>query len=524
MFAAGDTVGAAELLQNWRSRCPSNARLRILLSTILLRTRLHPQEAEDAAGEAVQIEPDSLLARLQYAVALMSNNKTEQAAREYERVVQLDPSSWEGWSGLGKLYDDLHDEQKARQAQAKAAILEPGAQTSRMRQLRSMLSSGHPINLDIELKRIINSRDTPPETLTIIAEQALAVGDFEAAQMAAEKALQLYPDSLGALKTRCLAQFIRGDATGALDGCNTILDRDPAAAQAYAIRSLSEGMLAKVELSGDDAEKARQLEPRSNTTLFAVAERAFREGQYKVAAASVQTELDNQPPLPAAHLIQAKMFLKEQKWDDAIAEAREMARFPGMQADAAAIESRARLHDGLKDDQAKATDLAVKASELSPDSAQALLAQAAIALADERTGAVHARLDELIERQPGNADAIFMLSEAARMTGDSAEQKRLLERCLAVSSGDPDACAALSAICLKDGDVDRAIALARKTLVVREESPQALYALAQGLEQKGNKDESIKFYKLCLSSGGKGAEAEGATEALKRLGSSIDQP
>jgi tetratricopeptide (TPR) repeat protein len=93
-----------------------------------------------------------------------------------------------------------------------------------------------------------------------------------------------------------------------------------------------------------------------------------------------------------------------------------------------------------------------------------------------------------------------------------------------VSSGDPDACAALSAICLKDGDVDRAIALARKTLVVREESPQALYALAQGLEQKGNKDESIKFYKLCLSSGGKGAEAEGATEALKRLGSSIDQP
>jgi predicted Zn-dependent protease len=524
LFASGDTIEAAALLQSWRGRCPNNAQLRILLSTILIRTRTHWQEAEDAAREATEIAPRSLPARLQYAVALMCNQKHVQAVHEFEQVVEIQPDSYEGWSALGQLYGEMHEDQKAHQAQEKAAVLEPGLQTSRLRQLRALLNSNRPDALSQELQHIISSSSTQPEVLTIIAEQALQVGDFEAALSAADKALSIFPNASAALKARCLAQLLTGDIDGAASASADLIKQDPASAQGYAVHSLSEAMQADPERSLSDLDRARQLEPRNAVILLAQADRFYRDGKYKEAGTCVDSALDAQAPTPSARVIRAKMLLKQRKLDDAIAEARESARSPGLRADAYAIEARARLLEGLKDESAKAGALAAKSAHSKADSAEALLAQAAIAIADNRANSATSLLHQLLERQPGNPDAIFMLSDLARVRGDAAEQKRLLERCVNVSSGDPEACASLAGICLKENDLDRAVELSRQALKARDDSPEALYCLAQALERKGERDESIKFYKLCLSSGIKGADRADATEALKRLGATTAQP
>src|SRR5207302_503967 len=90
LFARGKSREAVDLLKEWTDRCPHSSQLHLLLSTILMRTN-KLEDAEIEAGKAAAVAPDLVAAHLQYGLTLMANAHHAKAAREFERVTELDP-------------------------------------------------------------------------------------------------------------------------------------------------------------------------------------------------------------------------------------------------------------------------------------------------------------------------------------------------------------------------------------------------------------------------------------------------
>ncbi len=125
MFAMGKSKEAAELLRLWSNRCPHNAQLHLLLSTIYMRLGPQLDQAEVSASQAVSLLPESVAAHLQYALVLSANKKDIEAIGEFKKVTELDPLSYEAWSSLSNLYSELQEDDLARQCAMKASDLEP---------------------------------------------------------------------------------------------------------------------------------------------------------------------------------------------------------------------------------------------------------------------------------------------------------------------------------------------------------------------------------------------------------------
>jgi predicted Zn-dependent protease len=527
LFATGNSVDAAALLESWRQKCPKNVQLRILLSTILIRTKTQTEQAESVAREAVELAPKSLAAHMQYALSSMINGKSVQAQQQFEAVVQLDPGNYEAWSALGSLYSQLHDEQKSAAAQQKAAALEPSVQTARLRQLHNLARSSKPGALSNELRQLITSNDNQPEALSLIAQQAADLGAYDSALTAAERALIAYPQSFSAMKVKATAQLFLDDPDGAANLTSDLLRKDKTNADLYAVRSIAGAMLDQQENSRADLESAQHLQPKGAMTNLAAAHRAWQQGRLKDATTALQAALQARTAsgdAPITHLYLARVFLKELKLVDAEAETHEAARGPGLQAAAMAIEARVKLLSGDRESTDAAENLAQHAARLNPDQSDCLLAGAAIALHNGRPELAADKVNRVVAKEAGNADAIFMLSEVERLKGNAAQQSKLLQRCLAIAPDDPDVCVALGRLRLAEGDAAQSKSLCEKALAARQDNPEVNYYLAQALEKQGERDESIKFYKLCLTLGITGQERNSATEALKRLQSATAQP
>jgi len=524
LFATGNSVDAAALLQSWRQKCPKNAQLRILLSTILIRTRTQSVEAESVAREAVELAPKSLTAHMQYALTSMLNGKTVQATQQFEAVVQLEPSNYEAWSALGSLYSQLHEDEKSQAAQQKAAALEPSVQTVRLRQLRNLARSSKPGALSAELKQLISTNDNEPEALSLIAQEAGELGAYDAAVTAADRVLIAYPQSASAIKSKAIAQLFLDQPESAASLATDLLRQDKTAAEMYAVNSIAAALLGRLNESREDLETAQRLQPRLALTNLAAAHRALQEGRLKDASVAAQAALQTQSASPIAHLYLCRIYLKERKLNEALAETREAARGPSLQSSSLALESQIRLLLGDKDEIANAEELAQRCARTNPDQSDCLLAGAAIALHDNRAELARDKASRVLAKEAGNADALYLLSQVEQLKGNTAEQTKLLERCLTMAPADADVCLALGKLRLAAGDADRSQSLLEKTLTARPDNAEANFYLAQALEHKGDRDQSIKFYQLSLSLGIAGQERASATESLKRLQSATIQP
>src|SRR5262249_6419917 len=154
---------------------PGNPQLHLLLSTILIRMGGHGEEAEQSAATAAAIAPTSVPAHLQYALVLTGNGNNLKAVEQFEKVVQLEPGSYEAWSSLASLYRALQEDSKADQCASRAADLEPATRTVRLRTLKNLERSGKGPQATAELKRLINNRDYSPEFLQELAGEAMSL-------------------------------------------------------------------------------------------------------------------------------------------------------------------------------------------------------------------------------------------------------------------------------------------------------------------------------------------------------------
>jgi tetratricopeptide (TPR) repeat protein len=297
LFASGKNLQAAELLRQWRARCPGNAQLHLLLSTILVRLGGHGQEAEQCAAAAVSASPSSVPAHLQYALVLLSNGNNMQAAHQFEKVTELEPSNYEAWSSLASLYKALQEDDRAGRCAARAADLEPGTRTVRLRTLKNLERSGRTKDAVAELKRLINSSDFGPEFMQELASEAMFLGAYDEAIQASSRVCESYPRSAAPLRVMALAQLLKHDYNGCLETSKKMISLDPKSGDGRSLEGLALVKLGRLDEAEKGIQSVLDVQPELALALLAMGNLKFARGEHEAAGDNLQHAVEVDPAL-----------------------------------------------------------------------------------------------------------------------------------------------------------------------------------------------------------------------------------
>ncbi len=342
LFAANKNSDAADLLRSWSSKCMHNAQLHLLLSTILLRLGKAQVEAEAEAKIACDIAPNSTAAHMQHALTLMAMDKTSQAKDEFERITQIDPTSYDAWSTLSELYGRLNQMDKAKACGEKAAILDPQTRRAKFRTLHSLRTAGKADAIKGELGRLLASDIDPPEYFDQLATEAFSVGAYSETVQAANKALEKYPKSVSALKAKALGQVFSNSLDEARTTVDLMLNISPDDIDVMAIKSIILADQGNADESELCLKKVVERNDKRPLYLLAKGKLAWQRNETEEAIKNFEQALAGDETLLVVHSCLADAFIKAGRFEDALSEAKECQRVPGLKALGVDYEAKAK--------------------------------------------------------------------------------------------------------------------------------------------------------------------------------------
>jgi predicted Zn-dependent protease len=293
LFATRKDSAALSLLREWTGKCPQNAQLHLLLSTILVRQPGQQQEAAAEAAKAIAAAPSSIPANLQYGLVLTAAGDNMLASKAFERVTELDPGSYEAWSSLSNLYSQLHEDDKASTAAQKAADLEPGTTNSRLRLVRNLQKAGKIPEAKTELKRLIANSEYGPEFMQQVGQEALNVGAYQEAVEALSRVVEAYPKSMSPLRMMAQAQLGNHDYQGVLQTTAKMMLIDKDSPEAHALNSLALIKLDRLPDAEKQLQPAASKQPEHALVLLAQGNLDFAKGEYEQAVDALRHSLDS---------------------------------------------------------------------------------------------------------------------------------------------------------------------------------------------------------------------------------------
>jgi tetratricopeptide (TPR) repeat protein len=270
------------------------------------KAKIAPQTSEHKST------PDALTSEeaacLKNGISLFKSGEYLQASTELERAVNLNPKCYEAWSALADIYQHLHEDEKAAQAQAKASHLEPTSKAANIRLLKNLRQAGHTDKACAEVNRLLAEPGTSAGFCQELAEEALALGALDQAIQASQRVLAERPQSNRALRTLCFSQFFKHDYAGCAASAEKILTSDKNQKEAQILLSLSQTKLDSATAQTDNqmsikqqAEKRIESLCEENSDLpmakWALGFLRFDQGNYELASELLQSAFDAEPSM-----------------------------------------------------------------------------------------------------------------------------------------------------------------------------------------------------------------------------------
>jgi tetratricopeptide (TPR) repeat protein len=521
-FARGDNEGAAKLLTQWQAKCPNNLQLCLMLNTVLMRMPDGKKRALAAADQACTIAPTSMLAHFQKAMTLMQLQEGPAAAQEFQRVVQLDPTSYESWLALSELLGAQGKSAAAKDAESHAAQLSPSARRSTLTSLASKNRAGNIQGLKQEVMTIVDDPNTAPETLLIVGEEVFKLGYFEEAAAALGQARSKYPE----------APQVKTLLPCALFECGKISDSFKSNAgdkgtTGGTIQQAISGMDALA--SGDyDAgknliEKASSAGENQGIIYLAQGCLAMHDGRYKEAIESFSDALKKDANLTVAKVYIAQNNLALGDWKEAISQAREsQQKASGLKVRADAIELVARLRDG----EDNGTNIAALKSELiafAPrlsvkDQSISDTALGELAIKNKTSGRAKEYFNSALAHMAASVSAVVGLAQVALLEGDAKSALDQANHALALAPGNIDGLSFKAVAQLENGDMAGAAAALAKAVAEGELPPATYLLLGQTYQKAGQKKEAEHYLKQAMQAGLSSTDLEQAKASLTGLG------
>ena len=446
LFARGDNEGALASLRAWQAKCNRNLQLHLLLNTVLLRTKNGQQEALKVARQACEIDPNSSLAHLQTAMTLLMVGQASEAVPEFEKVVSLDPTSYEAWQALAEAYGASGEREKEAEAKRKAGSLNPTAQASRTRLISSLDKAGNAGQARAEYKKLCQDEQLPGELFLSLGRDAITMGYFAEGLACLERFSANQKDGPALSEARWLktvASYLEG-SEGSQQFSKSIDNLK--GGQKYSIRAIACSGLKEVDNGNyPEAQKliseAGSKAPTDPAVLLAMGKLALAEGKYKECIEKMEDAIKAEPALAGARIFIAKASFKDGDLLEAMSQARECARVKDLAPRAQALELRAKLRDdgasreGLK-------ELAAKVDghyRQNPQDPELNVAVAYLDLNSKDWNGAREKFEKALTAYPACEDAMIGMARLAKQEANLGLAKELLTKAISIAPGDSEA-------------------------------------------------------------------------------------
>ncbi len=527
LFAKGKTLEAAEYLRSWLDKCPNNLQLRLILHTVLMRLPKGKEEALAIAKQAIAIAPDSMLAHLQAAMALLTMGNTTGAAAEFEKVVAIDPTNYDAWLSLSDLYAGLNEGAKAQEASAKAVSLSPSNKQARVSTLLTMNRAGNVSGVHNQFKQLLNNSEVPIEGFIDVGDQALNLGYYQEANQFFNRFCEQFPKASSGRYKQLLAMYLNGDNQTCLDGliedANNLRVSDSTSAL-LALEALCNITSGQTNKARDLVNTANMIDGKQALVPFAQGYLAYKDGNYREARGALTSSGNKEKSLFPAKLLVARIILKNGEALEAAAAAHELRKAPGVSAQALALELTAALRQdevsksalaALKDEVVRSLAALTESNSEKYKRAALHLALLRYALFENNIGDAKANLTKAAAY---NRDEEVILAEADVALAEDNQQaaQDALEQALLIAPGDIEVLSRLGIILTKAGQ-SRGETLLLKAASAGTLSAQASFTLAGLLEKKGKSQEAEKLFRQSLENGLSGPDKLIAKDALTKF-------
>jgi predicted Zn-dependent protease len=525
LFARGDNEGAAKLLTQWQTKCPNSLQLCLMLNTVLMRIPDGKRRALEAAEQACAIAPGSMLAHFQKAMTLMTLQQGPAAAKEFQRVVELDPTSYESWLALSDLLGAQGQSQAAKEAENHAAQLSPSARQSTLSSLTSKDRAGNIQGLKQEVGKIMDSPATSTETLLIVGEEVFKLGYFEEAALALGQAKNKYPE---APQVKSLLPYALFEAGKFAESSKLIAEDKSTAggASQLAVSGMDELASGNFESGQKLIEKAGSAGDNQGIIYLAQGYLAMRSGHYKEAIEKFSDGLAKNKTLTVAKIYIAQANLELGDFKEAIAQAKEsQQKASGLKVRAAAIELVARVRD-CEDSGTNIVALKSALAAYAPllsanDQALAEAATGELALKDKDPGRAKELFSSAIGHLATSVQARIGLGRAALMEGDDKAATTELDQALALAPGNIDGLSLKALALVQSGDLEGAETLLARATGEGELPPATCLALGKAYQKASQNKQAVHYLKLAMQAGVTGTALDQAREALMSLGERV---
>ncbi|MBV1800006.1 XrtA/PEP-CTERM system TPR-repeat protein PrsT [Siccirubricoccus sp. G192] len=471
-----------------------------------------PEDAERSVADALRLAPSAVEPQL--AAAALAVSKGDRAAAEAatDRALALDPNSAEALLRKASLQLEGGDRQAAEESLGRVIARMPGNVVARLRRAEVMLQLGDTARakqdvdaaltsqpgsvpgiylralllaraqdwrgVDETLQRIGPMLANFPDGFLLQATAKRAIGQTAQAEDAARRHFARRPEDPRGARLLATLEFEGGRPDAARETLRRLDARGAADAEALDMLGRLYGLAGRRREALDALQRAAALAPENPGILTRLAAARLAAGDAAGTTATAHSALEHGAAQPGVREMLAAAAMVQ---GDLAAAAEELGRLdPNAKRSEPAGVLEGTLHL-VHLDQAGARTAFEAVLRDYPESVGARLGLARLASMRGDPAEAERLMAEVLQRQPGNAEAINRLAAAATSGGPRAAPARAtLEAAQAAAPGEPLLALAFANVLVRSGDAARAVTvLDAEALEARSRGPALHLARAE---------------------------------------------
>jgi len=452
---------------------------------------------------------------------LLAERDYAKARVEFRNALQIDPKDAAARTLLGEAAEALGSFEEAVNSYRAALELDPGQVRARARLARMMVFGGVP---DEALALIAPGLEMQPQSADLLAVRGAArlqQGELEAARSDARAALAVqpnHPDATALLATLLWREDERDEALALLERTVEASPDDAMLRPIYAQLLLT---AEKPELAEAQLREIVRLEPKELGHRYRLAQLYASQKKPDLAAATLREAVEARPDDVQAKLALANLRVAQGSFEDAEQELLTFTRAAPKDLElrlglARFYEMNGRLEEGERAYRAIVEDAG--------DRAQGITARSRIASIMIRGGRVDEAaqlVDEVLAKNPSDADALVLRAQIAMQRGDTNSAIGDLRAALRDQPTNILLVVQLAQAYIRAGNVELAEQTLRQAVQANPRDAQTRLALAQFLVNKGEAPKARPVLEQLVADDPNNVEA---LEGLARLQLVVDDP
>jgi len=503
----------------------ANAELKTMVA-VAWRQQNNEQGFETSLQEALQAKPDHAPALIEQARLRAAKADFDGALAILDTVVAKDPKNADALKFRGDI--ELHgkrDPERALASYRASAQAMPNFADGQASVVRLLLGQGKNDEAATELEKLNAFAGGRPQTLYLQAQLAYQKGDFKGAQTQIQQLLKLSPDSpiglelAGAIEYQ-LNSLVQAEAllTKALQGSPGLnvaqrflvltylrsgqIDRAasalPTDLQNPMLDPAMLSVAGQVFMVKGEFERAQQLfaraatlDPNDPAKRTSVAISQLMLGKTDVALNSLQAIASADEGVVAdMALINAHMQRRDV--DKALAAIDAMQKKRASDPLPLQLRGRALL---LRNDLAGARTAFTQAQTLNPDYFAAIAALAAVDMVENKPADALKRMDEALQRNPKNFQALLVQAEVLGRSGGAADDvTKKIQQAVDAAPGEKMPRLMLVEQFLRLNDAKSALSAAQSAVAAQPDVPEIVDALGRAQTAAGEYNQAMSTF------------------------------